>query len=334
MRAFRLFSLILLMAFIACEAPRDNPLDPAANNYIGPESGWITGEVTSLTAVPLGSVLVMSIPGYRGSLTDAQGRYTIADVPPGEYEVCCSPVGFMPDTIIVTINPKSQSIANFRLDALPIIQSFQVTSRFIWQPDEIPLEYYVIFGRTQITDIDGLVDIDRVTLEIENNLETYAFNHDSSSGSSLYFSVNIPESDLPGGSIESIQGKTFNCIAEDTAGNVTISSPQFIRRFINAYLNPSSPKDHSNPDTAFVTLVWNPFSATYFFTYKVTLYNDIGGEYSYTNLYWSMAGINSSVNSVNVEKELEFYDYRWFFEVVDEYGNSARSEPAYFDYSR
>jgi hypothetical protein len=336
-RTMRIFhsvcGALLACVFLACNAPRDNPLDPDADNYIGPYglNGTISGTVESLAGLHVSGALVLTIPGYRGALTGADGSYLIEDVEPGDYQVVCAPDGFEPDTLMVSVTPKASVGANFRLDALPVVQSFQVTSQFIHQTG-IPPDFYTIYAKSLVTDPDGVGDVEQVTFHIEDYLDTLmSYNPDSSVGSSFFYSLFLEEHNFPYGTVDSIKWKHFSCIVEDTSGNKASSDTLTIIRYFDDYPITISPTGYEVISTPDVQLVWESFNAFFFFTYDVRVYQRVSG--TIYSLFWQSSGISSADTSIIVNEDFTNEFYYWELWVIDEYQNSARSAEAHFQYS-
>lgn len=80
------------------------------------QSGSISGTVSeklSSTPIPLTSVVVQGL--NIGSVTDAQGRYTIAKVPAGTHTVVARRLGFVVGQAQVTVTTNGVASANFQL---------------------------------------------------------------------------------------------------------------------------------------------------------------------------------------------------------------------------
>lgn len=331
MKTVRIFhylaSVIPAVLLLGCDAPRDNPLDPGGDNYVGPgpQMGSIRGRVTNLGSVSIPGALVLTMPGYRGDVTDNSGSYLIEDVAVDTYLVFCSPEGFDPDTQEVAVQNGVQSIVDFHLDALPIISSFQVTSHYIYQGPLVPPAYYVIAARSRLADPDGFNDIAEVILEVEGGLDTtMIFNPDSSSGSSLFYFIELPEDFFPGASIDSIKWKKFSCVVVDTSENIATSTPIAIQRFFEDYPFQISPVGITITTQPF-DLEWAPFGEQFYFTYSVHVFKQ-----GYSTPLWQMDGIAPSATSVAIGVTLDDGTYNWTLEVFDEYGNSSRTSPATF----
>jgi len=77
--------------------------------------GTITGTVSDAEDdSPIAGATVRD--GTRTTTTDASGEYTIADVPPGTYEVVASKEGYESSTSTVTVVPGGTAVMNFSLN--------------------------------------------------------------------------------------------------------------------------------------------------------------------------------------------------------------------------
>lgn len=329
----RLPSLVLLAALLSlggCDAPRDNPYDPGAGNYFGPGvgTGSLAGQVTGLAGQHLSGAVVLatsSAGAIQGDASNAQGSYLILDVPAGVYQLVCTLPGYAPDSAsaIVLVAQQTGGV-DFRLDALPAVPYFVVTSHYYHQ-EIIPPLYYSINAQARISEPDGRNDLDTVALEIEGGSQ-YALSYDSTSSPFFCYHLDLGEESLPGQSVDSIMGKTFGCFVSDTSGNWAISNPDFIRRYFVDYPVPLSPNDNEAVFVWMPPLVWDPFNASFPFSYAARVYRDYGSSHP---LVWEQSSISPTETSVVVDS-LDNGNYFWTLEVTDEYGNSAQSLQAAF----
>jgi len=112
--------------------------------------GSITGSVTEATG---GSPIVGATvtDGTRIATTDASGTYTIADVPPGSYEVTASKEGYKSSTGGVTVASATAGVLHFSLNpqspSLPDTNTMWVDSiRFIRNGKNLVVEVKVVSG--------------------------------------------------------------------------------------------------------------------------------------------------------------------------------------------
>ena len=98
-----------------------------ANFSLSEIPGAITGSVTSAR---YGSAIVGAIvtDGTRTTTTDATGKYTIANVPPGSYQVTASKSGYYSASLTVTVVSGGSAVANLSLSEIPGTITGTVTS--------------------------------------------------------------------------------------------------------------------------------------------------------------------------------------------------------------
>jgi iron complex outermembrane receptor protein len=93
------------------------------------QTGRISGTVTALdTRTPIGNARVAVRTPQRVSLTDADGAYTLRDLPTGTYKVYVSAIGRAPDSAIVTVNASGASVRDFALKEGSLMLSSVIVS--------------------------------------------------------------------------------------------------------------------------------------------------------------------------------------------------------------
>ena len=82
----------------------------------GQQSGVISGEITeAATLRPMANAQLSIASSGIGALSNAQGRYTLANVPPGTHEVQVQLLGFGVSTETVTVEPGQTVTLDFQL---------------------------------------------------------------------------------------------------------------------------------------------------------------------------------------------------------------------------
>ncbi|HEX7345019.1 MAG TPA: carboxypeptidase-like regulatory domain-containing protein [bacterium] len=312
-----------------CNAPRDNPYDPDADNYVGPGASSISGRVTTYAGEELAGAEIMANPlspgAVRGSYSNSAGYYTITEVLPGSYQLLCSLNGYASDTMEISVPEKAFLTGkNFALNGFPIIHDFQVTSHYI-NASVLPFLYYQIRGQATLTLPDDINDMAGVFLQTQLGLQ-WAMNFDVQSGDSFHYSISLNESSLPGGSVDSIEGHYFICSVLDTSGIAIQSEPATIRRYL---INPPYTLSPGYNVLIYETnpwLTWDPYTAPFYFEYTARVYNTDGLS---PVLYRQQSDVSATEDSVQTGF-LPSGEYIWTLEVIDEYGNSALSLDAKF----
>jgi hypothetical protein len=103
---FKITCIFLLLAFQMC-----------TNNPESPNVGSIEGNVTNATGdtVIVGAIITTTPPTSSVS-TDAQGRYSISEVQPGQYTILASKGGFNPGSVSISVNSGLSTTANIHLN--------------------------------------------------------------------------------------------------------------------------------------------------------------------------------------------------------------------------
>jgi len=320
---------MLALLSVGCNAPRDNPYDPDADNYIRPGAGGISGRVTTYTGYGLGGAEVIATPSgegpVRGAFSNSAGDFMVTNVPVGAYLLKCFLAGFASDSMAISVSDTSLITGkNFILNGLPVIQFLQVTSRYINTP-AIPSLYYQIRAEAALSLPDGINDIDTVFLRTQLGLQ-WEMTFDSQVQGSFYYFTSINENTLPGGSVEGIIGHYFFCAVLDTAGVTVASDPATILRFLDAVPYTYSPGYDEEVYVPDPWLVWDPYSANFNFTYTARVFNNDGQA---PVLYWQQANIAAGEDSLQTGN-LPNGHYLWNLEVIDDFGNTAVSLDAAF----
>jgi thermitase len=115
--------------------------------------GGITGSVTDAAdGSPIAGVVVTD--GTRTATTDASGRYTLADVPAGSYEVTASKENYHSSFLTVTVLSGSSTVADFSLS--PIVVPGSITGSVINAEDGSPIVGATVNDGTRTTTTDAL----------------------------------------------------------------------------------------------------------------------------------------------------------------------------------
>ncbi|HEY0038176.1 MAG TPA: DUF2012 domain-containing protein, partial [Longimicrobium sp.] len=78
-------------------------------------TGRITGAVTSADGAPVADATVTVLGTQMRARSGPDGRFTIARVPAGTYQVRAGQLGFASNTVSVTVADGQTAVANFRL---------------------------------------------------------------------------------------------------------------------------------------------------------------------------------------------------------------------------
>ncbi|HUW44673.1 MAG TPA: carboxypeptidase regulatory-like domain-containing protein, partial [Dehalococcoidia bacterium] len=137
--------------------------------------GTITGSVTDAEdGSPVAGAVVTD--GTRMTTTDATGEYTIANVPPGTYQVTASKAGYHSSSLTVTVLSGGTAIANFSLNE--VIVPGSITGSVTDVKDGSPIVGATVSDgtRTTITDASGIYTVANVppgTYQVTTSKEGY-----------------------------------------------------------------------------------------------------------------------------------------------------------------
>jgi hypothetical protein len=328
-RSIHALTACAVLLIWGCNAPRNNPYDPQSSNYLGPEAnpGSISGRVSKLFSPSLGisGALIRSLPDSLGftiaATSNSLGFYSISDISPGQYQLVCSLIGYLNDTLSVQVNSGTTSESNIHLDALPVIQSFQITSQYIFYGPTPPTLERAILARVTLTDADGFSDINHLNLFLNGFIDTTFVGLDSVIGALSYHSIRLPQTVFPGDTIgQVLVGDQFTCTAwDDAGGNANVSASI-------AHILPVIPEQNVTQTIFFgppIVLSWQPYDFNFPFVYNVQITRILPLPQV---IAWTQEGISSE--SLSVSPTLPDATYTWILQVEDDFGNMSQSAPS------
>jgi len=318
-----LFALLAAAQFACLGAPdRGNPLDPKSDRFR--PVGSISGTISQLLApTALANVVVQLQPGLLITQSDASGRFFFADVPAGKYRVVATLDGYAPATDSVQLASTDSISLNFRLDALPIIDSLAVSSLHVARA--FPASHlWLLDTRAYARDPDGPNDLSLMELSIPWLSYTDTLAATSTPG---VFEKVIEQGELSLSTLESLIGRRIFVRAQDRVGSSVTSQAARLARVIALtpeLLAPTSFELINNPNP---TLTWKPVSLPFEYAFLVDV---IRSEFNFRATVWTSERIVSGETSVQVGPALSSGNYVWAISVVDDFGNLSRSLEARF----
>jgi hypothetical protein len=293
---------------------RDNPLDPAADNYEPPIKGSISGIVQNLTGLSnLSGVTVTLLEEERSQITGGDGAYDFEGVPDGNHWIRVNKDGYSSDSAQVMTVVGETAIHNFRMNELPKFDSVNVSSRVVAHLPGSPTVTVELYANINDRDSDVLsvmVLFSGDTLATYNSIPTglFTYSYDTSS-----FHSGISE----------LEGLPFVLVAEDTSGGISVSDPRYIFRYLDAPTL-QSPVSFASVGP-YPTLIWNfgTVSFPYLQNVRIRDNNEVPR--------WDSLMIADSVTQVTVTTPLPVTGggaieyYYWTTEIVDQFGNTSVS---------
>jgi len=324
-----LIYLFCCLFLLGCDAPRKNPYDPASSNYIGSNApvSTIFGTVQTRNFEPIQDAFVF-IPGVAAVSSNEFGEYQITNLPAkDDYQVICSQDGFLSDTALVSIGFLDSKRQNFELNALPEFINFDVTTRLVYNEPFSPLIYHELNATTMVYDPDGSVDIDTVLFTTTDSLILFGFKEAEVENDTAIFTLTVREADLPVEDFYDMIDEEYYCHVYDKSGAENTSPIRLITRIFDTYPQPEFPTGGIPflEDTLYV--VWDNYEESFDFSFSVYLYYG-----SVSESFWDSTGIDRTDSSIVYDGEdLDPASYYWRVEAIDNYGNSALSNKAYFE---
>ena len=306
------------------DAGHGNPLDPMSENF--EEVGTLNGHVTSFYAPyqNLDGVEVRLTPGPFVALTNAQGRFAFRRIPVDTYVVQALKEGFAvaTDTVAVPLGPPVET--TLRLDGLPSLVDLSTATVHIsrWWPP--PLDLFRLEVSAQITDPDGVADVEEVFLEIP----ALGFSTTLQSGGEPgRFTQSIPEASFPTGALQALMGRPFRLRLRDRAGFEHMTDPWTLVRVIEETPVAVDPQGLAVLSDPTPVLTWERVRLPYPFTFQVEIIRQEANVQVRERL---LTGLPPESTSVQVAAPLAPGSYLWTVSIVDEFGNRSGSKEVGF----
>ena len=303
----------------APDAPHDNPLDPASPGFSN--TGSVSGEVVLLSDPRIGIQSAQVAVDTAGPvfLTDPLGRFTIESLPAGTVRLIASKAGYQPDSATLIIEAALSFPVQFQLDALPAILQGDIITQKI--DEYFPGPTYRAEISADVTDPDGLSDLDSVWSVIDNLWFPMTY-----SPASRLYEATVFDFDLPTNNLQWLVGKELRIVARDLPGAIQAAGNIFISRIIeeSAIALSPLPGDTTGPSPL---LQWDPAPVTFFHTLTLGIVRQDAGTQT---PIWSQPLVDASLQSYLYPGSLTPGSYFWTVAVVDEFGNLCRSKPSAF----
>lgn len=301
-----------------CDAPRDNPLDPALG-------GNIDGRALTrrATGIPGAEVLV---PGANLiTHTDSSGRFFLRGLSEDSLWVLLSAEGYAPES--ARVDPKKGRIDSLTcyLNGLPYLTAGLITTHVYgqsWPPEPL----YFCRLTAQAGDRDGDADVDSVWAEIPGIGFSQRLVFDPDSDEFIY---TLWGNSIPGQSLETLVGLPVTFKAADEMDDVSYTLGQGVSRIIYDLPEPVFPAgglDTVATDTAFI---WQCFNHGFWVRYHNEVVRIQGGGPA--GVVAEFDGAEPTDTTYRFSSALlQPGDYYWTVEAIDAFGNSARSAEELF----
>lgn len=313
----RLLSLLSLITFFSCNAPRDNPVDPGSENYTA-----IKGTVQSYSIPyrPLKDVSVFWEPSKIFTRTDTEGKFLIGNATPSDGYLLFRKDGYWPDSVYLEWRNSQLKEIQINLNRMPVLDSSYIYTSIINLADNSRL--YDIYANARITDEDK--DIDSVIVENQVLKLRIQLEYDVIS---KFYQITISSGEIALNDIEDVIGKEFMFFVTDIFGKMHMVGNEHVTRVIRSGATVTNPDNNSTVDSL-PTFTWRRFLPGYFLTYTVEVYKN---DPINPQLVFRRSGINMDTASITLTTPLSPGNYFWVIWTTDSFKNSCRSAPALFN---
>lgn len=315
----RTWYLTLIVIGCAPDAPHDNPLDPSSPSYTG--TGAIQGYVTLLSDPRQGvaAAEVRVTPDGPIVLSSSDGSFSMPPMTACTAELIAAKEGFRADTQQVQVRPGTVASVELRLDALPVVSQRRIVTQKI--DAYFPGPVYLANISAEVSDPDGLADLDSVWCAVGNITSPMSFNPDSH-----LYEVTLFDYQLPTNNIHWLVGKEVRIFCMDDSGALNSEGDLFVTRIIEESATAVSPVD-GDTVAASPLLEWRPAPVTFFYTLTLRIVQQHSGTQT---LIWSQDKVDANAWSLRYPSTLAPGSYFWTIAVVDEFGNVSQGRPSSF----
>ncbi len=321
------YLMIFTALLYACNAPRNNPLDPDGDLYTPPNRAEITITRLNSPENPIAGVTLIEPNLNLWGTSDENGliNWQFDTSPDSLTLVTQSGLYFSKQEQIKTSFPVTTF--NLSLNAKPQINHDSLTS--IYNNVNGSTEIYF---KAKITDNDGQDDIKNIRLfsagkwsgdlSIESMPDVYSIDSD----------INAID---PGLTPESLIEIPFGLSIINQNGDSLQSSIYHISRVIPQRIVPRQPASQSvQRDT--ITFKWDPIHLDFDFSLEIDVYAVITNQFVRIAKISGLAGSSRQyeLQDSNTLQLLSSFNNFWQLIIRDNQGNICRSTPVFFTYER
>lgn len=340
--------ILALCWVIACDAPRENPLDPLSSTYITKHAPEAIADLSIVALTSNECLLRWTAPNnaqryllfygnldwdgsdttiatkYIGNLpapTIGSQEWTINVIPSSSYRwslfsVSKDGVLSLPSNLL-NINVPNR-------DRMASVQFTHRTSHIAWWgiPSQISLELHALINDSDIVH----------SVWVQDGTDTlFTLSPLNESPTNTIWHAEIFEYQIEDETFQPLIGKTLSLWHSDGEGFTTMDTTFHIVRVIDFAPRTVSPSSDSlaTPNPGFF-LHWESFNAFYNFTYSIEIFHMSETFVPTRVLSDSLLQFDQTSYQVNRMLTEEAGFFLWNVSVVDEFGNRARSREARF----
>lgn len=308
---------LLLMAMslcAACNAPRNNPLDPQ-----NPRSPYVALEghvqTQSFPRAALTGAAMFWKNGDRLAQTDAQGHFRFENLMPENDWLHIEKSGYKKDSVFVFWEGNKQIALDIFLNAMPAMENLQLSTEILHQYFSNQEARLVV--KAEISDRDN--DIDSVFVKSEKFGLRKALDYDVDDKSYI---ATLKLFDLKVNNLEELIGEDFLVVVKDRTADEIVVGKSGVKRVIQDEIEFESPAGDQQVSST-PTFTWKRFRPGFSFTFTLEIF-------TFEGLIFQKNGLPAESISYTMETPLAPGEYLWVVWCVDEFQNRSRSKPASF----
>lgn len=312
-----LTGLVFLTIFLSCEAPRENPFDPASPNFKEEKehkahtSLFVHSIYPPFIGIP--HVKVGETNSAYFGITNVDGYVSWQHDPQDSLYFILQADGYFSDSVLFTGNGWTNNLQT-ALNAKPDFESIGMIS--IYQHLDAATQITYISISTKISDKDGLEDIQSVALKETAKSYSDTLLLADALKQEFELSRDIVEID-PELAPAQLPELNFFLVVKNQNGDSLVSAPFHVQRIIEKWIALTTPENSSTQQGS-VVFSWEPVSLSFPFTYTLYIERlEDQAEFVYSN-------ISSSETQFTV-KNLTAGTYFWQLQVIDLLGNTCQS---------
>lgn len=309
MRLLSISILLLILGNCAPDAPHSNPNDP-----LNPDAkGVIQGKAISIYGYdPIAEAVITAFPGTHADTTDAEGNFHFSRLKPDTYLISAHHSAYITEYDTVNLEGGEEKDIQFVLNGKPIIIDHAIYSVHAYSN----YSRYTAHFRLTFFDIDANI-ADSVIAESEHE----KVRLDPLSVESL----GIYEKEMPHASItllDTLIGIPFDFWIKDLIGAYSDTVSAVLVRVLHECPQIIFP---DSLDTLHVgdTLRWIPPSLGNFSRSTLVKFWEFGG--SIESPEWISDTLSGSDSTLLFPDLLKPGEYDYAIEIMDEFGNTART---------
>ncbi|MBX2819543.1 MAG: carboxypeptidase-like regulatory domain-containing protein [Rhodothermaceae bacterium] len=289
------------------------------------DEGTIALRVTNFYSPRSGlrDIAVSVLPTGVSGVTNEQGAYVIPGLPGGEYTIKINQQGYAPFDTLINVEAGQRKDVEVPLAGLPTFEDVRLNSVHIsrWFPP--PEELFSLEMQAQVSDNDGVLDIDSLWLTIPAlDVVEHVFVQ-TEPGTYVH---SISSEQLPVG-LQALIGQEVRVKAKDRSGVENESGPLTLLRVIEEIPLAVEPDNLEEQPDASPTFTWAQMNLPFPFTFQIDI---VRSTQNVETIVQTITHIPSNQLSIQALEPIPSGNYYWVVSVVDEFGNRSRSREAGF----